>query len=280
MVGRALGYTSSGTTQDCSLLGYSPLFSPASAPGAAASPPPSCRHVEPGLSTAMEAGVPETSRGHGGGDRCRLCRGPSGGLGGSPGVPVPAFQLSPLSRSCTSAVLHLCMSGHAQDVAARRYDQLGSPRLLYRTWESLRLSLVGGAGAVCTSVAASGFPGRPDGPDRGLVGDVLGPLLFVVRLRAGPGLTHWRPGPSRPRCLFTLRGVRGGPWGGSGASRLRDAWAPPALSSPYRVTSLVCLPSRRAGCFNAVDVRLAGSLMARAAPAALGLSHRLLRAAG
>jgi hypothetical protein len=57
---------------------------------------------------------------------------------------------------------------------------------------------------VCTSVA--GFPGRPDGPDRGLVGDVLGPLLFVVRLRAGPCLAHWRPGPGRSRCLFTLRG--------------------------------------------------------------------------
>jgi hypothetical protein len=30
-------------------------------------------------------------------------------------------------------------SGHAQDVAARRYIQLGSPKLLYRTWEAFRL---------------------------------------------------------------------------------------------------------------------------------------------
>ena len=30
-------------------------------------------------------------------------------------------------------------SGHAQDVAARRYIRLGSPRLLYRTWDAFRL---------------------------------------------------------------------------------------------------------------------------------------------
>lgn len=30
-------------------------------------------------------------------------------------------------------------SGHAQDVAARRYVKLGSPKLLYRTWEAFRL---------------------------------------------------------------------------------------------------------------------------------------------
>jgi hypothetical protein len=30
-------------------------------------------------------------------------------------------------------------SGHAQDVAARRYVRLGSPKLLYRTWESFKL---------------------------------------------------------------------------------------------------------------------------------------------
>ncbi len=30
-------------------------------------------------------------------------------------------------------------SGHAQDVAARRYVQLGSPKLLYRTWEAFGL---------------------------------------------------------------------------------------------------------------------------------------------
>ena len=30
-------------------------------------------------------------------------------------------------------------SGHAQDVAARRYVQLGSPALLYDTWAAFRL---------------------------------------------------------------------------------------------------------------------------------------------
>jgi hypothetical protein len=30
-------------------------------------------------------------------------------------------------------------SGHAQDGAARRYVQLRSPKLLYRTWEAFRL---------------------------------------------------------------------------------------------------------------------------------------------
>ena len=30
-------------------------------------------------------------------------------------------------------------SGHAQDVAARRYVQLRSPKLLYRTWEAFKL---------------------------------------------------------------------------------------------------------------------------------------------
>ena len=30
-------------------------------------------------------------------------------------------------------------SGHAQDVAARRYVWLRSPKLLYRTWESFKL---------------------------------------------------------------------------------------------------------------------------------------------
>ena len=30
-------------------------------------------------------------------------------------------------------------SGHAQDKAARRYVQLGSPKLLYRTWDSFQL---------------------------------------------------------------------------------------------------------------------------------------------
>ena len=30
-------------------------------------------------------------------------------------------------------------SGHVQDVAARRYIKLGSPKLLYRTWEAFRL---------------------------------------------------------------------------------------------------------------------------------------------
>ena len=30
-------------------------------------------------------------------------------------------------------------SGHAQDVAARRYVQLRSPKLLYRTWEAFQL---------------------------------------------------------------------------------------------------------------------------------------------
>jgi hypothetical protein len=30
-------------------------------------------------------------------------------------------------------------SGHAQDVAARRYVQLGSPNLLFRVWEAFKL---------------------------------------------------------------------------------------------------------------------------------------------
>jgi hypothetical protein len=30
-------------------------------------------------------------------------------------------------------------SGHAQDVAARRYVQLGSPKPIYHTWESFKL---------------------------------------------------------------------------------------------------------------------------------------------
>jgi hypothetical protein len=30
-------------------------------------------------------------------------------------------------------------SGHAQDVAARRYIRLGSPRLFYRTWDAFRV---------------------------------------------------------------------------------------------------------------------------------------------
>jgi hypothetical protein len=30
-------------------------------------------------------------------------------------------------------------SGHAQDVAARRYIQLGRPKLLYHTWDAFRL---------------------------------------------------------------------------------------------------------------------------------------------
>ena len=36
------------------------------------------------------------------------------------------------------AILWL-QSGHAQDVAARRYVQLCSPKLLYRTWEAFKL---------------------------------------------------------------------------------------------------------------------------------------------
>ncbi len=47
-------------------------------------------------------------------------------------------------------------SGHAQDVAARRYVQLNSPALLYRTYESFGLLRLGGrsAGRVADDLVA------------------------------------------------------------------------------------------------------------------------------
>jgi hypothetical protein len=45
--------------------------------------------------------------------------------------PLPSRPVSP------EAILWM-QSGHAQDVAARRYVQLRSPKLLYRTWEAFK----------------------------------------------------------------------------------------------------------------------------------------------
>jgi hypothetical protein len=45
---------------------------------------------------------------------------------------------SAIEAGVPEAILWM-QSGHAQDVAARRYVQLGSPKPLYHTWESFKL---------------------------------------------------------------------------------------------------------------------------------------------
>ena len=55
------------------------------------------------------------------------------------GISARRGGLSTAIEAGVPGALLSTQSGPAQDVAARRYVRLGSPQLLYRTWESLKL---------------------------------------------------------------------------------------------------------------------------------------------
>ena len=140
-------------------------------------------------------------------------------------------------------------SGHAQDVAARRYVKLRSPKLLYRTAARGRRS---GSSVVVHFQCCNGWlsgpvrlPARsPAGPGPGPDGGRAGLPPIFRQLggtgRPGPGSGRLGPGPGHRLALWGFRRqARGG--------RLRGLpslgrWAPPALFSPLRVSQLSCLP--------------------------------------
>jgi hypothetical protein len=110
-------------------------------------------------------------------------------------------------------------SGHAQDLAAQRYIQLGSTKLQYRTWVGRVEHLV----LLCTSRAAmDGPPGWPAGWRR--------PARAPV-VRAGLG---------RARTLVSTSGG-GGSAAAAGPPDSRRLGAPPALSPPNGSLRLLCI---------------------------------------
>jgi hypothetical protein len=172
------------------------------------------------------------------------------GVLSSPAARGAAGLSTAIEAGVPEAVLWM-QSGHSQDVAARRYIQLGSPNLprSYCIAQGRHIN----SGACCSLqvlrwVAAGSASGRlrrarvldgpgpgPDQPESGRSSESSDRGRLERGARAGPGRTG--PGPGRARTRSGVRLQAGG--GSGGASPPRGGRAQPALFPSLGVAALL-----------------------------------------